>query len=173
MKLLFPLFWMVIFCEITTPVAGQSKYTPQTYIQKFKDYGELLMKQWGIPASVILGVAFLESGTGNSKDAHVLHNQFGIKGFNQFRVNHHGFHSMYKQYPADEDSFLDFCKIISSKRFYPKMKESTSYTRWIARIRRSNYAEADTIWSTRIIKIIRKYKLYRLDSSMVVSAAND
>ena len=52
------------------------------YVNKYKPVAIRIMNETGIPASVILGVAMLESGMGTSKNAKLLYNHFGIVGRN-------------------------------------------------------------------------------------------
>src|SRR5690606_21225690 len=61
---------------------SKKKYTPQSYIQAHKDAAVRYMQEFGIPASIILGIAYHESAHGNSKLANYLNNHFGIKGKN-------------------------------------------------------------------------------------------
>jgi Muramidase (flagellum-specific) len=54
----------------------------EEYIEKYKDIAIRQMKEYGIPASIILAQACLESGNGNSELAIKANNHFGIKCHN-------------------------------------------------------------------------------------------
>src|SRR5690606_4798448 len=51
----------------------------ESYIARFKDIAIAEMNQYGIPASIKLAQALLESGNGNSTLARNANNHFGIK----------------------------------------------------------------------------------------------
>src|SRR5690606_9562438 len=93
---------------------AQQKYTAQSYIQANKDAAIKYMKEYGIPASIILGIAYHESAHGNSKLATYLNNHFGIKGKN----NSTEIKSAYKGYDSVEDSYFDFVNYIESRKQY-------------------------------------------------------
>src|SRR5215212_1933374 len=67
------------------------------YINNHKVLATVLSSKYGIPASVILAVASIESSGGAGPAAKVLNNHFGIEGKNKY-VNKHGHSSRYKQY---------------------------------------------------------------------------
>src|SRR5690606_1287350 len=51
----------------------------EAYIQRYKDISIAEMRTYGIPASITLAQALLESGNGNSYLAREANNHFGIK----------------------------------------------------------------------------------------------
>src|SRR5690606_21522504 len=53
--------------------------TAEAYIERFKDIAIAEMNSYGIPASIKLAQALLESGNGNSTLARNSNNHFGIK----------------------------------------------------------------------------------------------
>ena len=56
------------------PVSAQSKY-----IKQYKPIADSLSAIYGIPSSVMLGIAIIESGAGKSRNCKLLNNHFGIK----------------------------------------------------------------------------------------------
>ena len=88
------------------------------YIDRFLPVAKKLSLEFGIPVSVILGVSILESGTGTSINCRQLNNYFGVTGRNHLKKRR----SDYKQYSNAEDSFRDFCEILSRKNFYPRFR---------------------------------------------------
>src|SRR3546814_460324 len=58
------------------------KVSVQAYIEAHQKTAIHYMEEYGIPASIILGIAIHESASGNSKLARYLNNHFGIKGEN-------------------------------------------------------------------------------------------
>jgi len=130
------------------------------YIEKFLPLTKDLSAQWGIPASIILGVSILESGSGTSINCRQLNNYFGVKGKNHLRKRK----TKYKQYASAEDSFNDFCGIVSRKKFYPKLKGNKNYRLWLTAMNNHNYAGAKEVWISRIKVIISKHKLAQYDT---------
>lgn len=137
------------------------KFSPSSYIAEHKDMAQQLMIETGVPASVILGVAFHESAYGNSKLAKHLNNHFGIKGKN----NSKKIRSAYKGYGDSEDSYEDFVGLLQRRKATAKLfksKDKGDYRGWIAGIARSGYSEAST-WSAKVIHIINRYDLDQYD----------
>ncbi len=128
----------------------------------FKDYRPLadsLSKVYQIPASVILAVAYQESGGGISVVGKRLNNHFGIRG----RViggDTVSVKSSYKYFSKAEDSYVYFCKLVASKKFYPSLKGNTDYKKWIISISKTGYAANAQVWSSHIIGVVERYKLY-------------
>lgn len=129
------------------------------YITRFSPIARDLSTSYGIPVAVILGISILESGSGTSVNCRQLNNYFGVTGRNKLRKRH----SAYKQYDNPEDSFRDFCAIVSRKSFYPKLKNNTNYRTWLTAMNHASYAGAKSIWISRVTSIIIKHKLAQFD----------
>lgn len=121
-----------------------------------------LSEVYGIPVSVMLGIAIMESASGTSRNCKLLHNHFGVVGKNDLLATQ-GIRTRYKQYRDSLASYVDFCRIISRKRFYPSLKGSKDYQRWALSISKAGYSEIPEIWRERLVAIIRKHKLTRFD----------
>jgi Bax protein len=137
--------------------SGQRVIT--NYLDHFAHLAKELSLQYGIPAAVILGVSILESGSGTSKKCRQLNNYFGVTGRNNLKKRR----SAYKQYATAEDSFIDFCKIVSRKNYYPALKNNMNYSKWLVAMNHGSYAGAKGIWISRITNIIRKQNLSLYD----------
>ena len=68
---------LLIFCLIQLNLSAQN-YSRSQYINKYKDIAVRQMNAYGIPASIILAQACLESVNGNSRLAVKGYNHFGI-----------------------------------------------------------------------------------------------
>ena len=133
--------------------AGQTKY-----VKKYRPLADSLEREYGIPASVILGVAIIESSSGTSPNCKLLNNHFGIVGKNKaFKT--HKVHTRYKQYPNGRASYIDFCKLLAKKKFYKKLKGNLNYHLWLDAISKSGYSEVPSIWKQRITSAIQHNKL--------------
>lgn len=128
------------------------------YITDHKILATLLGEHYGIPASVILAVATVESSGGAGATAKVLNNHFGMVGHNRY-VNRYGHKSRYKQYDNEYASYLDFCNMISRKRFYSKLKNNKNPQAWIKAMSHSGYSEVPEEWEQKIIGVMHSNKL--------------
>ncbi len=129
------------------------------YIQAYKPLADSLSVVYGIPSSVMLGVAIIESGSGSSRNAKLLNNHFGIVGKNNL-LKTKGIRSRYKQYPSVKASYIGFCQLLTRKRFYPKLKGNSDYKLWLEAMSKAGYSEAPAEWKARISAAIRKLKLH-------------
>jgi Bax protein len=130
----------------------------KAYIRQYKPLADSLSLAYGIPAAVILGVAIIESSSGTSRNCKLLNNHFGIVGKNNL-LKTKNIRTRYKQYANATSSYVDFCKLISRKKFYPKLKGNKRYLPWVDAISKSNYSEVPDVWKQRVTTTIKKNKL--------------
>ncbi len=130
----------------------------KNYITDHKILASLLGEHYGIPASVILAVAAVESSGGAGPVAKVLNNHFGMVGKNNF-VNKRGHKSRYKQYDNEYASYIDFCNMISRKKFYSKLKNNENPKLWIKAMSSSGYSEKPEEWEQKIMSVLLSNKL--------------
>lgn len=128
------------------------------YVKKYRPTADSLTLVYGVPASVILGVAIMESGSGTSRNCKLLKNHFGIVGKNNL-LKTKGIKSRYKQYPNDLASYLDFCKLMTRKKFYKRLKGNMDHKLWADAISKAGYSEIPEIWKQRLLSIIKNNKL--------------
>lgn len=140
-------------------VHANSQKVTNNYITKFLPLAKELKREWGIPVAVILGVSILESGSGTSLNARQLNNYFGITGKNNLKRRR----TMYKQYATPEDSFRDFCTVVSRKSFYKSLKNNMNYPIWLTAMNKANYAGAKGIWVSRVKSVIKRHNLHQYD----------
>lgn len=132
------------------------------YVELYKDAAVRIMNESGIPASIVLGVAIHESGSGTSKIARILNNHFGFKGPN----NSKKIQSAYKGYDSVEASYADFAAMLKNRSQYSPLfnkYSSFDYYGWAKGIQRGGYAASGT-WASQVLAIIRKYELYQFDN---------
>jgi Bax protein len=139
-------------------VVGSASAQNKNYITDHRIIATLLSEHYGIPASVILAVAAVESSGGAGPAAKVLNNHFGIVGSNKF-VNQHGHKSRYKRYENEYASYIDFCDLISRKRFYRKLKNNDNPQLWIKAMSQAGYSEVPEEWEQKIMGVLRSNKL--------------
>ena len=139
------------------PVSGQSKY-----IKAYKPIADSLSSVYGIPSSVMLGIAIIESGAGKSRNCKLLNNHFGIKGKNNL-LKTKGIKTAYKQYPDGRASYISFSKLMTRKKFYSKLKGTMDHKLWLEAISKSGYSTVPEEWKRNISAAIRKHKLAAMD----------
>ncbi len=137
--------------------------TANSYIITYAPLAQSLSAKTGIPASIILGVALIESGHGSGENCKMLRNHFGIKGKNHLPEQGIPYKSAYRSYLSDEASYGHFCTIIKRKSYYPFLKENKDYLVWLTCMNKSYYSSAGMIWVNKISSAIRKHQLYRFD----------
>ncbi|MDP1728529.1 MAG: glucosaminidase domain-containing protein [Bacteroidota bacterium] len=153
----------VICCTWTFDANAQYP-TVQSYIEHYAPLVKKLSSKTGIPASIIMGIAIIESGYGNSKNCILLKNHFGIVGKNNFADKHPKYYSIYKSYRSDEASFNHFCQVIQRKKYYSALKGKTDYKAWLQKINAGNYSCAKMVWVNRITLAIQTHHLYKMDT---------
>lgn len=155
-KIILGIVMLLLFLNVKS-----QNYTPITYIDAYDNMSIELMKEYGIPTSIILGISMLESGYGTSKLSTKKNNYFGVKKGNKYRG-----------YENDIESFRDFCEIISKKKFYDSLKDNLDYTKWLNKIRLSGYS-ASSDWSKKVLYYIKKYHLDDLDKKTEDNKQNE
>lgn len=131
--------------------------TAQThpYLERNKAIASEFSARYGIPVSVILSVAFVESGAGTSKSSTQFNNHFGIVGKNNPESRYRSFSSVRECYEA-------FCKLIVNKDYYTALKGNTDLSKWVKAIASAGYSTRPKEWMRRINLIISRYSLSKL-----------
>jgi Bax protein len=130
----------------------------KSYITNHKLLATVLSERYGIPASVILSIAAIESSGGAGPAAKVLNNHFGMEGKNSY-VNDRGHKSRYKQYGNVIESYVDFCDVISRKSFYSKLKNNNDPKAWVKAISRAGYSEEPEQWEKKVFSVLHSNQL--------------
>ena len=129
-------------------VYGQQK---PVYFDNYRALADSLSLVYQIPSCVMLAVAYHESGGGVSLVAKKLNNHFGIVGDCRFDITKHK--SKYRYYPTITDSYIGFCNLVASKKFYETMKGNTDEKQWLKKLGATGYA-SDPNWSTTVYKVV-------------------
>ncbi len=141
----------------------------EKYITQYRELVKSLSDEFGIPTSIITAISIVESGAGQSRNTKLLNNHFGITGKNNLRKTK-GIKSRFKQYDSPEDSFREFCKMLTRKKYYAKLKGNNDYTLWVNAMAKAGYSTQPTVWKKMITGAIKKYKL---DVTKHSSASNE
>jgi len=125
----------------------------QTYFNKYQLLADSLETIYQIPSSVMLAIAYYESGAGKSMLARKSNNHFGIVGKNPH------YRSRYRYFKSDTASYEGFCKLICNKSFYRKLAGTDDTHQWILAISNAGYAQNATAWRHKILAIIKSNEL--------------
>jgi Bax protein len=146
---------LLLFSVLTA--SAQSRY-----IKRYQPIADSLSEVYGIPTSVMLGIAIIESGAGSSRNCKLLNNHFGIKGKNDL-LKTKGIKSAYKQFPDGRSSYIAFSRLVSKKKFYPKLKGNMDHKAWLEAISKAGYSTVPDEWKRNITAAIRKHNLTEYD----------
>lgn len=127
----------------------------RSYIEDHKNIATELSKQYGIPSSIILAIAIVESGAGTSKASKTLNNHFGIVGKNDVNT------SRFKSFNSVRESYEAFCRMLSRKKLYNQLKDNNNYNDWVKAIASSGYSTKPNEWMKKINSTIAKFGLQK------------
>jgi LysM repeat protein len=141
---LLPVVFLLTFI-LSSASANPQRYTRSEYIDKWKDEAIRQMREHGIPASITLAQAILESGDGNSQLARDANNHFGIKchGWNGKKVYHDDDRRQecFRKYKTAHQSFEDHSLFLKRSRYaFLFDYKITDYKRWSKGLKKAGYA---------------------------------
>src|SRR5690554_3129854 len=172
------LFLFVLFLFPNADVHAQ--ISRSEYIRTYQHLAIEEMGRSGIPASIKMAQAILESGDGNSELARKSNNHFGIKcksGWSGKKVYYDDDErgECFRKYKSVQESFIDHTNFLMTSPRYAFLFKlpPNDYKRWAKGLKQAGYATARHYDNT-LIKIIEDNKLFRLDSKQTFSplAAN-
>ena len=140
-------------------------YTLTQYVEKYKLLAVEEMHRSGIPASITMAQAILESGYGNSYLAKNANNHFGIMNKPEWKGETFAMGgAVYKKYKTVLESYQDHSNHIKSRKWYAELfkLKITDYKNWAHGLKKAGYAQ-DPNYAYRLIQIIEKYKFSDLD----------
>lgn len=134
----------------------------ETYIAKFDTLAIEVSSTYGIPASLVLGLALQESAAGTSKLCRVSHNHFGMKGRVKSSKTKSGYTTSYRKFDTDEDAYLHFGEMLSRRKYYTDLKNDMDYMKWLKAMKAARYASSSK-WIHHVDHMIKRYDLTRYD----------
>jgi flagellum-specific peptidoglycan hydrolase FlgJ len=144
-----------------------------SYISKFKEIAMGNMKNYGIPASIILAQGILESGAGRGDLAISANNHFGIKchvGWTGESVKHDddSDQECFRKYDNPSESFKDHALFLTGRSRYAKLFgfSKGDYKAWAKGLRAAGYA-TDPKYPDKLISYIERYHLDQYDSQVL------
>jgi flagellar protein FlgJ len=166
-------------CPPPVPIGGpQPGMTNPQFIAASVAPAQQGFRQFGVPASVTIAQAILESGWGRSGLAADNRNFFGIKCFGSPGPIANGCRSYptsecaltcypttatFRTYPSAAASFLDHGKfLVSNSRYRPAFAYTRDADNFLYQIWRAGYASSPT-YMDRTKSLMRQYNLYQYD----------
>lgn len=133
----------------------------------------------GVPVSVAMAQAIIESGWGRSSLTTRSNNYFGLKcsgsrgtqssGCVRYGTQEHvrgtsiATVSGFRSYPTAKASFVDYGRFLrSNSRYAGAFRYQNNPERFVQEIQRAGYA-TDPAYSAKLIQIMRQFNLYRYD----------
>ncbi len=127
------------------------------------------MDRTGIPASITMAQAVIESRFGTSTLARETNNHFGIKCFSKSCKPGHcvnkydDFHKdFFRTYKTVDESFIEHSNFLMKNTYRKLLKFGKDYRSWAKGLREYGYA-TDKQYDKKLIQVIEKYDLTHLD----------
>lgn len=143
------------------------------YIATYKEIAKSNMKQYGIPASIILGQGILESGAGTGPLSVLANNHFGIKCHKDWKgpsVNYDDDEAQecFRKYDKSIESFQDHAIFLLNRPWYRPLfeLEKDDYKLWARGLKNAGYA-TDPKYPDKLIAIIERYQLNQYDAEVL------
>jgi flagellum-specific peptidoglycan hydrolase FlgJ len=140
------------------------------YVFHYKDIAMSNMKNFGIPASIILAQGILESGAGQGKLAATANNHFGIKCYTDWKGettlhDDDASQECFRKYNNPEESYHDHAAIISKRSRYASLFQlpKGDYKAWAKGLKAAGYA-TDPLYPEKLINYIERYRLDQYDN---------
>jgi len=158
-------------------VYSQNKrITRLEYIEQYKQDAIDEMRKTGIPASITLAQACLESDDGNSWLAKEANNHFGIKcgmNWNGEKVykDDDNPNDCFRKYKSVKESFDDHSLYLTTTKRYAGLfqLDSKDYKGWARGLKDAGYA-TNPQYADLLIKIIEDFQLFNYDEDIKIAA---
>lgn len=144
--------------------AAQQNQAYLNYIEVWKATAVQQQADYGIPASITMAQALLESGAGQSELAVNANNHFGIKCSDNWMGGVYYYdddrkHECFRKYGDAAESFRDHSLFLQRPRYTTCFEIAVEdYEGWAYRLRECGYA-TDPRYAPKLIKLIETYRL--------------
>ena len=165
---------LLTFVYLTNVISEAEK---QEYIIKWSEISRLESQRTGIPVSIILGQAILESSYGRSSLDIEANNHFGIKCKRHWtgKIYHlkdddrndegHLIKSCFRAYDQVMDSFIDHSQFLMYTLCYRTLQDlhKKDYKSWAKGLYSCGYA-TDRNYAQKLIRCIETHRLWEMDA---------
>jgi flagellum-specific peptidoglycan hydrolase FlgJ len=146
--------------------ANIDEETKKGFLRRFHQVAVAERKKYGIPASITLANALLQSSAGKRDIAIKSYNHFGLPcsfDWNGDGEKYGG--ECYRKYENAWVSFRDHSIFITTGKF-SKLRDHSNYDykAWAKGLEKSGYPSASEHLADKLIEIIEKYELEQLDT---------
>jgi flagellum-specific peptidoglycan hydrolase FlgJ len=136
-----------------------------SFFKRFRKVAEGEEQKFGIPASVTLACAYVNSFAGSRDLSKTAHNYFALScsaKWNGKSVNQNG--KCYRSYETAWESYRDFTETVASQDWYTENRKSGKVkpSEWIGMLVKSGVSEVDN-FENHAINAIERYHLFELD----------
>ncbi len=140
------------------------------YINRYAEVAVTEMKKYGVPASIKMAQALVESRAGGSTLAVKNNNHFGMKCFSKnckkghcanFSDDHHK--DFFRKYDSAWESWRAHSIMLATGRYEHLQKYGKDYKKWAHGLKKAGYA-TDKRYAEKLIAMIEKYELQKLDT---------
>lgn len=164
------LLWISALLIIHQPAGAQKVPERAEYIAKYSQLAVDEMRRSGIPASITMAQAILESSIGRSDLATKANNHFGIKchvgwSGDRFYYDDDEKDECFRVYANAEESFKDHSIFLLTRDRYKGLfdLDINDYKAWSHGLKEAGYA-TNPVYAHLLIKIIEEEELYLLDN---------
>ena len=161
-----------VVLEATTKVKVTTEIV-LAYIEKYKNAAKDNMISTGIPASITLSQAILESGAGTGPLSIQANNHFGIKCHKEWtgpsiRHTDDAENECFRKYDDPIQSFKDHSFFLTSRPRYSKLFQfkKDDYKSWAYGLKSAGYA-TDPKYPSKLIGLIERYDLRKYDDEVL------
>ena len=141
----------------------------KAYIERYSKVAVAEMDKFGIPASISMAQAIIESRSGKSVLAVKNNNHFGIKCFSKSCAEGHcsnytddNHKDFFRRYANSTDSWREHSQFLMKNRYRDLLKFGKNYKVWAKGLRDYGYA-TDQNYDKKLISVIQRYELNKLD----------
>jgi len=161
----------LISCRTYKPLVSSAvpAQSVSDYVNQYKDLAISEMKRTGIPASITLAQAIIESDCGRSTLAREANNHFGIKCHDDWtgptvRHNDNSRNECFRKYKKAEESFYDHSDFLKAARYsFLFNNRPTDYKAWAYGLKKAGYA-TNPDYANMLIRTIEANGLWTFDS---------
>jgi flagellum-specific peptidoglycan hydrolase FlgJ len=143
------------------------------YIERYKAIAKDNMLKTGIPASITLGQAILESGAGTGPLSIQANNHFGIKCHKEWsgpsiKYTDDAENECFRKYEDPNGSFRDHSYFLTSRPRYAELFQfgKDDYKSWAYGLKAAGYA-TDPKYPDKLIGLIERYQLGKYDAEVL------
>lgn len=141
--------------------------TSEAFLKRFAKVAISEKKKFGVPASVLLAIAFINSNSGQNQVVEEANNFFSLpcsEDWDGDRVSI-GAHC-YRKYETPWSSWRDFSIYLTSQTWFGKLKQTAGkeWRKWVDNLEAKDISNVSN-FPDRLTEVIEKYRLFELDQN--------